>query len=143
MTRLTPVTRRYLYDFLFRLTVFLSIAVPYVIHPASLDFTAPGSRSVFLLLLWLSVLSSMVVQLNPKSGLTTGCRKQYSAGFASVPDYPPDQLGQAVRLQNRGAAKVAALWLAVNLSFGVLYHLGMLGVPDLVFLCALAFLCDL
>lgn len=143
MTQLTPVTKRYLRDLSIRLAVFLLIAVPYLVDRTALDFTAPGPLPFSLLLLWLGVLSSMLVQLNPKSSLTTGCLKQYPAGFVPVPDYRQDQLIQAIRLQNRGAVKVAAVWLAVNLSFGTLYHFRVLGIPDLVFLCALAFLCDL
>lgn len=143
MPAMSKVTQRYLADFFVRLAVFLLIAGLYLFAPRTLDFTAPGLISLPLLLLWLAVLSSMVVQLSPKSGLTTGCLKQYPTRYVPVPSYDPQRLEQAVREQDRGALKVAAVWLAVNLCFGVLYHLGRMRVQTLLLLCALAYLCDL
>lgn len=142
MSPLSKVTRRYLLDFLFRLTIFLLITCIYLLRPGQLDFTAPGLTWP-LALLWAAVLASMLSQLNANSGLTTGCLKQYPGRFDPVPDYDPQALARAVRWQNRGAAKVAAVWLAVNLCFGLLYHCGLLAAPSLVLLCALAYLCDL
>ena len=143
MVALSPVTKRYLCDFFFRLTVFLFIGGVYFLAPEHLDFTAHTSFISPLTLLWLAVLCSMVVQLNPKSGLTTGCLKQYSTGCEPVSDYDPGQLQTAVRRQNWGAVKVAVVWLAVNAFFGILYHLGRMRAATLVLLCALAYLCDL
>lgn len=130
-------------DFIFRLTVFLFISALYVFAPHTLDFTAPGLPSLPLIFLWLAVLSSMLVQLNPKSGLTTGCLKQYPSRFDPVEGYHPQALTRAIKQQNRGAAKVAVVWLAVNLTFSVLYHQGLMRVQTLLLLCALCFLCDL
>ena len=142
-TQLTPVTRRYLRDFAFRLAVFLLIGLLYLFSPGSLDFTAPGRPSLPLLVLWLAVLISMLAQLIPKSRLTTGCLKQYPARYDPVPGYDPALLRQALRQQDWGAFKVAVVWLAVNLGFGLLYHRKILGASELVLLCALCFLCDL
>ncbi len=130
-------------DFLFRLTVFLFIAALYLFAPHTLDFSAPGMPSLPLIFLWVAVLTSMLVQLNPKSGLTTGCLKQYPNRFDPVEQYDRQSLTQAVKHQNRGAAKVALLWLAVNLFFGYLYHKGILCLQTLVLLCAFYYLCDL
>lgn len=143
MPRLSKVTRRYLLDFLFRLAVFALIAALYFLVPSWLDFTGVPSLLLPLALLWAAVFCSMVVQLNPKSGLTNGCLKQYPTRFEPVPNYDRGALARAVKRQNLGAAKVAAVWLAVNLCFGVLYHFGVLGAPELILLCALAYLCDL
>ena len=141
---LSPVTRRYLREFALRLAVFLLVGAVWLLAPERLDFTAPLRPARWpLALLWLGVFSSMAVQLNPKSGLTAGCMKQYPGRFEAVPGYDRAALEQAVREQNRGALKVAAVWLAVNLTFGVLHHRGVLRAPDLVLLCALAYLCDL
>ncbi|OUQ77073.1 hypothetical protein [Flavonifractor sp. An100] len=140
---LTPVTRRYLRDFAFRLMVFLCIGALYLTAPSLLDFTRAGRPSLPLLLLWAVVLLSMVAQLSPKSGLTTGCLKQYPTRYAPAPSYSPQQLRQAVHQQNRGARRVAAVWLVINLCFGALYHRGILRIPHLVLLCALCYLCDL
>ncbi|MGI5962739.1 MAG: hypothetical protein ACOX7N_03365 [Lawsonibacter sp.] len=143
MPVLTPVTKRYLRDFAFRLAVFLWIAAIYLLAPDWLDFTAPTAKRLPLLVLWLSILISMLAQLSPKSGLTTGCLKQYPSRFVPVSHYDPKQLSLAVKKQNRGAVRVAVVWLAIQLLFGLLYHRGILRVVDLVLLCALCFLCDL
>lgn len=142
MSPLSKVTQRYLLDFSFRLAVFLLTGWVYLSRPGRLDFTAPD-LSWPLVLLWGAVLASMLSQLNANSGLTTGCLKQYPGRFDPVPDYDPRELARTVRWQNRGAVKVAAVWLAVNLCFGLLYHRRLLGAPTLVLLCALAYLCDL
>ena len=143
-TALSPVTRRYLREFALRLAVFLLVGSVWLFSPGRLDFTAPLDLSHWpLALLWAGVLGSMLVQLNPNSGLTAGCMKQFPNRFDPVPGYDPAALRQAVRQQNRGAVKVAVLWLAVNLLFGWLYHRGHLRAADLVLLCALAYLCDL
>ncbi|NBI11456.1 hypothetical protein D1641_15800 [Colidextribacter sp. OB.20] len=142
MSPISKVTRRYIREFLFRLTVFLLVGGAYFLCPDRLDFTA-RSLSWPLLLLWGAVLVSMLSQLDANSGLTTGCLKQYPGRFDPVPNYDPQALAQAVRRQDRGAARVAAVWLAVNLSFGLLYHRGLLQASTLVLLCALAYLCDL
>lgn len=140
---LTPVTKRYLRSLILRLAVFLLMVLAYIRSPQLLDFTGTQPLPAPLLLLWAAVLCSMVVQLSPKSGLTTGCLKQYPTGFDPVDDYDPQQLRQALKAQDRGAIRVAVVWLAINLGFGVLYHRGVLSAPHLVLLCALAYLCDL
>ena len=55
----TPVTRRYLRDFAFRLTVFLLVAGTYLFRPQWLDFTAGGPGGWLRTLLWLGVISPM------------------------------------------------------------------------------------
>lgn len=139
---LSKVTRRYILEFLFRLAVFLCTGLVYLLHPDWLDFTGRG-LSWPLILLWGAVLVSMLSQLNANSGLTTGCLKQYPGRFDPVPDYDPGELAQAVRWQDKGAVKVAVVWLAVNLCFGLLYHRRILRIPFLALLCALFYLCDL
>lgn len=137
------MARRYLRDFAFRLAVFLLVAWAYCFRTQWLDFTAGGPGGWLRALLWLGVISSMLVQLNPNSGLTTGCLKQYPSGFDPLPNYDTVKLRAALRQQDRGAIKVAVVWLALNLTFGLLYRRGVVDIPDLALLCALAFLCDL
>ena len=143
MAQPTSTTKRYLRIFLLRLAIFLTVALCRLWTPERLDFISGPPFAFPLLLLWLGVLCSMLVQLSPKSKLTAGCLKQYPSICEIIPDYDPVQLRQAIRAQNHGALKVAALWLAINLWFGALYHRGMVTLPTLVFLCALAYLCDL
>lgn len=143
MASVSHVTKRYLLDFAFRLSVFLVIAAVYILRPQWLDFTTSEGGTLFRAGLWLAVITSMLVQLNPKSDLTTGCLKQYPQRFDPVPDYDLEALRKTIKFQNRGARKVALVWLAVNLVFGILYHMDKLRPATLLFLCALCFLCDL
>ena len=139
----TKLTVKYLWTVTFRLAVFLVVGALFLLAPDQLDFTADRPLTLPLLLLWLAVAISMLAQLNPKSGLTAGCMKQYPNRFDPVPNYSRQALSAAVREQDRGAVAVAAVWLGINLCFGLLYHLGMLSAPALVLLCALCYLCDL
>lgn len=144
ITSVSPVTRRYVREFFLRLAVFALVLMTRLFAPDRLAFTAPFRWSRWpLAILWVAVLCSMAAQLNPNSGLTAGCMKQYPNRFDPVPDYDPEALKRAVRRQNRGAVRVALVWLAVNLCFGVLYHRKVLSAADLIVLCALAYLCDL
>lgn len=144
ITSVSPVTRRYVREFFLRLAVFVLVLLARVLAPGRLTFTAPFRWSRWpLAVLWIAVFVSMAAQLNPNSRLTAGCMKQYPARFDPAPGYDPTALQLAVRRQNRGAVKVAAVWLSVNLVIGTLYHRKVLSAADLVVLCALAYLCDL
>ena len=139
----TSVTRRYLRNFLVRLALFFIIFFVYMTQRHHLDFMLHGTKFWPLTLLWVAMLCSILTQLDPNSRLTTGCLKQFPIRFDAVPNFSPETLKQVVRAQNLGAVKVAALWLSINLCFGWLYLKGILGVPELVLLCAFYFLCDL
>ncbi len=141
--RLSAVTRRYLADFCFRLAVTAGVAVTWWRRRAWLDFTGKGAHVLILGLLWVSVLLSMVSQLTPGTLLTVGCHKQYPERYEEISGYSREALRQAVKERDKGAAKVAVFWLGVNVGFGILHHLGVLGVPELVLFCALSFLGDL
>ena len=139
----TKLTRRYLLDFSWRSAVFLMILGIYLYDKTLLNFTRQGRLFWPLSLLWVAVLVSMLAQLHPKSGLTTGCMKQYVSGYEPVANYDRDKLKETVRQQNIGALKVAVLWLAVNGFFGFLYMRKVFTVAELVLLCAFYYLCDL
>lgn len=143
MSAPTPVTRRYLHNFIFRLTVFLFILITYLTRRPHLDFTVHTPRFWLLNLLWVVMLLSMLMQLDPNSRLTTGCLKQFPSRFDTVENFDAQALKQTVRTQNIGALKVAALWLSVNLGIGLLYLKKILGVPELVLLSSFYYLCDL
>ena len=139
----TPVTRRYIRDFVFRSAVFLMILGIYLYDRSLLDITRREQTFWPLSLLWIAVLVSMLAQLNPKSGLTTGCMKQHISGFLPAANFDRAKLAQTVRAQNKGAAKVAVVWLLVNGLFGALYLRKILSAAELILLCAFYYLCDL
>ena len=82
----------------------------------------------------------VLAQLNPKSGLTTGCMKQHISGFLPAANFDREKLAQTVREQNKGAVKVAVLWLLVNGLFGALYLRKILSAAELILLCAFYYL---
>ena len=139
----TALTRKYLWAVTFRLGVFLLVVLLYIGNRDILDFTRSRFPSLPLWVLWAALLFSMAAQLNPKSGLTAGCMKQFPNRFSPVSSYSTRDLNKAVAYQNRGALKVAGTWVLVNLFFGVLYLRGTLRAAELVLLCALYYLCDL
>ena len=142
MPVLSKVTKKYLLDFCFRLSVFLFVAAVYVLAPQQLEFTR-NAFTVPLVILWIAVIFSMLIQLNPKSALTTGCLKQFPSRHDPVAVYDAEKLQKAVREQNVGAVKVAAVWVIVNALFWALYHMGRMRSRTLILLCALCYLCDL
>ena len=137
------MARRYLRDFIFRTAVFGMILGIYFYDKSLLDITRQGEPFWPLHLLWLAVLVSMLAQLNPRSGLTTGCMKQFVSSFVPVDKFDRDKLKQTVREQNKGAFKVAILWLCVNGLFGLLYMKKVFSAAELILLCAFYYLCDL
>ena len=139
----TKLTRRYLLDFTWRAAVFLMIFGIYLYDKNLLHFETQSKLFWPLSLLWVAVLVSMLAQLSPKSRLTTGCMKQYVTGYRPAPNYDREGLKTAVKQQNVGAAKVAALWLAVHGVIGYLYMKKAVTVAELVLLCAFYYLCDL
>ena len=137
------MARRYLRDFVFRTAVFLMILGIYFYDKSLLDITRREQTFWPLSLLWIAVLVSMLAQLNPKSGLTTGCMKQHISGFLPAANFDREKLIQTVREQNKGAVKVAVTWLLVNGLFGVLYLRKIFSAAELILLCAFYYLCDL
>ena len=103
----TRLTRRYLLDFSWRAAVFVMILGIYLYDKTLLNFTRQTTLFWPLSLLWVAVLVSMLAQLHPKSGLTTGCMKQYVSGFVPAASYNRAKLKAPVRQQNIGAAKAA------------------------------------
>lgn len=140
---ITPLTRRYLGTLTFRLVVFSLILGVYLWDKTLLDFTREGPLFWPLTLLWAVMLCAMLAQLNPRSKLTTGCMKQYPSSFEAVPGFDREKLKQTVKAQNRGALKVAVVWLAVNGLFGLLYLGGIFTISELLLLAAFYYLCDL
>ena len=130
----TPVTRRYLRDFIVRLFLFSLILLIYLTRRNYLNFVIHGNNFWPVNILWIAMLCSMLAQLDPNSSLTTGCLKQFPTKFEAVIDYDLEKLKRTVHTQNIGALKVAVLWLTINLFFGWLYLKGILDVPELVLL---------
>ena len=131
--------RSYLLRFFFRLGVMLVALSGYFKNRAALDFTA---RHAFFSL-WVILAASFALQLSPRSRVSRGCRKQFSATFERVETEVDDFfLRTKLKKLNLGATRVAIIWAIPNLIFAALYYKGIFGVPEMLLLTVLYYLCD-
>ena len=141
-----PAYGMHLGRFLFRLCVFLSVLVCYLLAPGRLDLTRPW-REIGLIapghILCVILLVAMLRLHRKKPGMSMGRLKQYPD--CAVPDLrrPPEEIRAAVRRKNLGALKVLAVWLAGNAVVALLYFRDRIGVAELVLLCAFYYLSDI
>ena len=132
--------------FSYRLALFFTMLSCYFLAPQTLVF--PGSRTLSLLsvpvvLLCLSMTLNMAAQHFRLPNMSVARLKQYSPFCDIDPDYDRAQLKEEVRRQNRGALKVALLWLAVNGVAAILFFRSIIGAAELVLLTAFFYLSDM
>lgn len=145
--RTTDTAKHYVHKFWVRLAIFIGVGVAYLLDRTALDFTAQGAGLRLLTpanVLWVFMMCAILAHLNPKSGLTAGCMKQYADRFVPVEkECDRGRLRRHVKKQDRAALGVFIIWCSINLGFGLLYHVGILTVSELVLLCALYYVSDL
>ena len=76
--------RSYLLRFFFRLGVMIVVLSGYFKNRAALDFTARHGLFAPVHILWGILAVSFALQLSPRSRVSRGCRKQFSATFERV-----------------------------------------------------------
>lgn len=143
--RKTPILRRYLLGFLFRLGIFLLILVAYfydkehLIHLA----TQPIRRGVnFLHLLWLYFMVMMLSHIFPTRARSFAGRKAKGEDYVPIPDYSELEMLRFVQDQNRKAWMIMLVWLSGNAVVGILYLLGWISASGLILLSVFFFLSD-
>ena len=135
--------RSYLLRFFFRLGVMLVALSGYFKNRAALDFTARHGVLSPVNILWAILAASFALQLSPRSRVSRGCRKQFSATFERVETVIDDFfLHTKLKKLNLGATRVAIIWAIPNLIFAALYYKGIFGVPEMLLLTVLYYLCD-
>lgn len=141
----TPILRRYLLGFLFRLFVFLLILAAYLYDKADLIrlATQPIRYGVnFLHLLWLYFMIMMISHIFPTRSRSFAGRKAKSEHYVPVCGYSELEMLRFVQDQNRKAWTVMLVWLSGNAVIGILYLLGWISASGLILLSVFFFLSD-
>ena len=123
MQRSFNMFRSYLLRFFFRLGVMIVVLSGYFKNRAALDFTARHGLFAPVHILWGILAVSFALQLSPRSRVSRGCRKQFSATFERVETVIDDFfLHTKLKKLNLGATRVAIIWAIPNLIFAALYY---------------------
>ncbi len=135
--------KHYIVKFCFRLTVFLALAAIFLISPERLDFTQGFSVPVFIF--FLIVIIEIGLQINPmNNSVSHGCLKQFSAHYIEPEKgYDEGELRDALHFFNRGAIRVAVVWIAAHLVIWGLYLFDIIDVSLLVVISGFYYLSDL
>jgi len=147
MESTSKLFRSYLNRLVFRTAVFIAALALYIIDKRLLDFTADWSRPYVVgptSILYLVILIEMLIQINPRSKVSTGCLKQFERYFRKADvDYDEKEIKDAIHYKNIGAIKVLIAWVAFNLVIGVLYFKRIIGAEELLLICIAYYVCDL
>ncbi len=141
----TPMLKRYLIKFVFRLVIFLLIAVLYITNkPLMYDLM---TQSVWMGIspihvLWLVFMVMMLKHIFPTEKLSMALRKADKKKYAEQENYAEVELLRYVQDQNIKAWKVMLVWLSFNAIFGILYLCNIMDSADLLMLTVFYFLCD-
>ena len=132
----------YLLRLFFRLGVLVWALALYLRHREALDFTArPGLLSPTGAL-WLILLADFLLQLLPRGPVSRGCRKQFGCTWQAAEPPAGFSLPEKLKRLNRGAARVALVWILPNALFGLLFFCGALGPAEMLLLTVFYYLCD-
>lgn len=145
MKNSTPMLKRYMLKLIFRVSVFVSILVTYIVDRDLLyELTTMPIRYGItpLHVLWVVFMLIMIKHLFPTESVSMAVRKAKVEHFQEVKGYDCMELYQFVQQQNERAWKVMLVWLSFNAVFGALYLFGVLHESDLLMLTVFYFLCD-
>ena len=144
MRQKLTMLRNYLLQFSLRLLTLLVTFAVYLTAPEALDFTKNRELLHPINLLWLVFFVSFAIQLAPFARISRGCLKQFPMHYEKTPD-PIDAaaLRRSTRALDRGAVRVALVWIALNGFFAALYFRRVIGIAELVLLAAFYYVCDL
>ncbi len=140
----------YLFKFLVRTAVFISILVVYLLHKSILvefmthkfTFNIIEHGISPLHILWAGFMLMMIRHLFPGDFVTMGLKKEKPDAFRENSGYDRLELFNFVQEQNIRAWKVMLIWLSFNAVFAALYLFRVIGAADLLMLTVFYFLCD-
>ena len=141
----TPMMKRYLMKFAFRVAVFLGVLGIYLIHKDKLtEFaTQPVYMGITPLhVLWIVFMGIMLTHIFPMEKRTMALKKAKAKEYLEVNGYSELELYRYIKEQNIRSWKVMLLWLSVNAVFGLLYLLQIMDCADLIMLSVFYFLMD-
>ena len=136
---------RYLFKFLFRIGIFITILFFYVINkPLLLQLiTTPIHQGITSLhLLWLIFMITMLFHLFPKQNLSMALLKSQKETFEQQENHNPLILYRHLQKQNIAAWRVMLIWICFNMIFGLLYAFDIINEADLFMLTVFYYLCD-
>lgn len=133
----------YIYHYLklaFRIALFGSTLALYIkgkLEGASLPFGEEGSHPLFWSFWWIFLLLGMILRLFPSKFETIGCQKQLKRNYIPTGEKEP-------RLTSGKATFIfAALWIGVNVIFGILYLTDVIDAGILLLLTFAYGVCDI
>lgn len=147
MEKVSQMFKIYFKRLVFRTVIFLTVLTIYIMNKSLLDFTSIWTNSHIFAptrIFWFIILIEMIIQINPKSKISRGCLKQFQRYYKETnEDYDRKELKNAVHQNNLGAIKVLIVWVILNLGIGILYLNKIIGIEEMVLLCAIYYLSDL
>lgn len=147
MEKVSKMFKSYIKRFVFRTAIFIAVLIIYIIDKPLLNFTSVWSKTHIFGpagVLYIVILIEMLIQVNPRSKISRGCLKQFDRYYKKTDiDYDKKELKNTIHQKNIGAIKVFIVWAAFNLIFGILYFKKIIGVEEIMLLCAAYYLCDL
>ncbi len=147
---MTPMLKRYLIKFVFRLAVFVFVLFTYITHKEVLIAFITREYSIgvddysvtILHVIWAVFMLTMISHLFPTRKFTMALMKNKKKNFVEVENYSQTELFEFVQDQNIKAWKVMLIWLSFNAIWGVLYLFGVIDSADLLMLTVFYYLCD-
>lgn len=141
----TPMLKRYLVKFTFRLLVFLSVLGIYLFADKSLwDLaTQPVVYGITPMhVLWLTFMVIMLSHIFHGEFRTMALLKARKETYKKVEGYSELEMFHYLKEQNIRAWYVMLVWLLANALFGFLHLINVMDRSDLLMLSVFYFLCD-
>lgn len=133
----------YIYHYLklaFRALLFLCALVYYIVSKidgASLPFGEADSHPIFWGIVWIFFVSGMVLRIFPSKLETIGCQKQLKRNYVPTGETKPSLTPWQATLA------LTLAWVALNLTFGVLYFTKVFDAGILVLISLAYGVCDI
>lgn len=141
----TPMMTRYLFKFVFRIAVFLTVFGVHFFTGISLWELAnqPVAYGVTPMhVLWAVFMVIMLSHIFPGTFRTMALRKAHKEVYIEKEGYSELEMYRFVQDQNRKAWIVMLVWLIANGVIGFFYLIGVLDRSDLLMFTVFFFLCD-
>lgn len=141
----TPMLKRYIVHFIFRLAIFIMVAGLYATKKEFMRhfMTQPVWKGITLIhVIWFFFMALMIAHIFPSEKLSMAVRKSHGSLYHPETVYSELELYRFVQKQNINAWKVMLVWLLFNSIFGILYLLKIIDNADLLMLTVFYFLCD-
>lgn len=141
----TPMMKRYLVKFTFRICVFFSVLGLYLLSDVSL-WELANQPLVYgitpMHVLWVAFMVIMLSHIFPGTFRTMALKKADKETYRENVGYSELEMLRFVQDQNRKAWIVMLVWLFGNGVIGLFYLIGVLDRSDLLMFTVFFFLCD-